>query len=285
MFGALLIRGKKSELPKNASCAAVFRHYAQIDPFKLDFPECSAAIARMSSKLEENSIKMGHATRDSDGDLKNFNSAAYAPEIMVLRSFATSMAYSHELERWFNYRRYDLVDELNESFPLSRIRQIWRRASCETDLLPLIEEVLNIQSDIYSYDGIDLQRPRVDLFTPKENSTIEGTVYIDAGDLSDGIMPTINLSRTLFGDSTPNRALDVAHHEYIHRVLAELASAFMRGHMDHKHPFYNDAYMEAEKIKARAIIDSEIYEAYRSQPEEVLCYEQQQRFSREFLVL
>lgn len=278
--------GRRKRAKTETSCIEIFNCYANTDPAELSVINRMKAIATMKGDLITTALLRGNATAsmpDNNACLDTFNAAPYAAEIKILNRFVAENRYSDSLHRWIGDRRRDFVRRIRSLSTSGKLQRQWLDAQQPEDQLSMIENIMSIQADVYSAGAISFTPPAVRFVDKNLEHIYLGKIEASYPDIEQGRLPDVELSMTLFLEAEPRHALEIGHHEQIHRLLTELAAAAISGKLKKSHPFYADAHMKVKKLEAGAVIDCALDEPYLRQPEEQLCRAQQSLFIREFM--
>lgn len=252
----------------------------------MSWQACSENVALLRHKLINMGRMNGHARFSDDGIMTSFDTNGMEGEVDVLNRYVTELSYTRELENWINCRRRVTTQYMTDDYPARRLFSAWQNSSTQ-GRVDILRTVLNIHSDVYSYNAIKLTRPHIEIMNKAEaeKKNLWGGVPIIPGDLRQGIPPPIQLAPAMLeaGRNSFNDAFITVHHEHIHWVLAHLVAAWETDAINDHHLLYQDIEMQDAKLMAAAVIDCAITPCYRAQPEEILCRQQEKRFAQEYL--
>lgn len=284
MVASNIIVGRYRTDPEFQDLTRVFKEYGSVNPHQFHPADCSKAVAELRDNLVKIGKRVGQARIDADGFLASFDETGFNEEISVLLGYVQELKYSNALVSWINMRRMELQKFLNEPEIQRTLRNNWRGAQTAAERLELLRMVMEVHSEFYAGYGLAPPGPGVGPIRD-QRELLKGTlgyVIFDHEKLRQGILPAIHVAPQLLYQNRHSfrKALQVAHHEYVHWFLAFLVAELNKGNIPADHPFFHDAVMEDAKFKEGAVINSAIYTPYRRQPEEMLCYRQDELFAQ-----
>jgi hypothetical protein len=254
---------------------------------QMSYRACSENIAMLRDKLVNMGTINGHARFSTDGDLVTFDKRGMEREVAILKRYVRQLGYTHHLHDWIDDRRKAVSRVMNKNFPADRLWYEWHCSSGMDQRLDIIHTILNVHRQVYSAGAIPFRSPTIEVIPAQIalQKNITGSVRINHDRLRDGQDPPIQIAATLFGPTAKSfrEAFLTSHHEFVHWALASLVVGMHTRELRGGHRLYPDIEMENEKLRAGAIIDSAIRPAYRAQPEEELCFGQEDAFCRAYL--
>lgn len=211
---------------------------------------------------------------------KKLDEKLYAADFTALAAQVDKVTYTPALKQWLRRNRKNLIAHLEVIMPWSDLKKEWARATRE-ERLRLIDRILRVQCALYSTPDINFKPSKLYMMKRKRKGA-RGKTVGGMHRIRHRWTANIHINEKLIDDDDMMQAVSTAHHEQVHAMLLQLATATYHGDIGPDHPLYDDALIKYYIKKCNSYVSPRIFSVYRAQSEEKICRTQQQCFIREY---